>query len=167
MEENVAEKDGSNGSVLINLGIEDVNNDLEENFEIGSLEDLFEGEDIADDAKKAGGEDMIDVEEMFTAADNSVEKADNDSEENVANDTATVADESKAGDEAAEEEEPSQGDAGSANDGGGIEVVNYDQEENFENGSLEDASTNDVGGTAIFDSIDLVRQAVEFLTVSR
>ena len=128
--QDVAEKNGDGGSALINLGSEDVNNDLEENFEMGSLEDLFEGEeeDDAEDAKKAGEQ----LEEMFAAAENSFEKADNDSREDVTNDTTT--DVSEAGEEFGEEDdEPSQG---------------------------------DVGGTAIFDSIDLVRQAVEFLTVS-
>ena len=121
--QDVAEKDGDDGS-------EDVNNDLEENFEMGSLEDIFEGEeeDDAEDAKKAGEQ----LEEMFAAAENSFEKADNDSREDVTN--ATTTDVSEAGEEFGEEDdEPSQG---------------------------------DVGGTAIFDSIDLVRQAVEFLTVS-
>ena len=128
--QDVAEKDGDDGSALINLGSEDVNNDLEENFEMGSLEDLFEGEeeDDAEDAKKAGEQ----LEEMFAAAENSFEKADNDSREDVTNDTTT--DVSEAGEEFGEED--------------------------------DEASQGDVGGTAIFDSIDLVRQAVEFLTVS-
>ena len=137
--EDVAERDEGDGSARSNLGIEDVKNDLDENFEIGSLEDLFEGEEeeIVDDAKKA------DLEEMFASADNSIEKADDDSKEDVTNDTAT--DEPEVGEEAVEDDEPSQGDADAAND--------------------VDGANNDVGGTAIFDSIDLVRQAVEFLTV--
>ena len=129
--QDVAEKYGDDGSALINLGSEDVNNDLEENFEMGSLEDLFEGEeeeDNAEDAKKAGEQ----LEEMFAAAENSFEKADNDSREDVTN--ATTTDVSEAGEEFGEED--------------------------------DEVSQGDVGGTAIFDSIDLVRQAVEFLTVS-
>jgi len=114
-----------------NLSIEDVSNELEENFEFGSLEDE-ELEDSADESMKTG-EDMVDLEEIFTAAD-SVEKADNDSIENITDGTNTK--ESK--------------------DGSGEEAVEG-----------EDGSANDVGGTAIFDSIDLVRQAVEFLTVSK
>jgi len=123
-----------------NLSIEDVENELEENFEFGSLEDLVEDkeQDNANNAMKSG-EDLADLEEIFTAAD-SVEKADNDSRENVSNDTIVDESEGGSGEEAIGDDEPSQG---------------------------EDGSGNDVGGTAIFDSIDLVRQAVEFLTVSK
>ena len=121
-----------------NLSIEDVENELEENFEIGSLEDLVEDEEQEDSADEAMKAGE-DMEEIFTAAD-SIETADNDSEKNVTN--VTIPDESEGGtgEEAVEVDEPSQG---------------------------EDGSANDVGGTAIFDSIDLVRQAVEFLTVSK
>ena len=121
-----------------NLSIEDAENELEENFEIGSLEDLVEDEEQEDSADEAMKAGE-DMEEIFTAAD-SIETADNDSEKNVTN--VTIPDESEGGtgEEAVEVDEPSQGDVGSA---------------------------NDVGGTAIFDSIDLVRQAVEFLTVSK
>merc|ERR1712233_92142 len=71
-------KDGDDGS-------EDVNNDLEENFEMSSLEDLFEGEDSAEDSKKAGDEKRRDLEEMFATAENSIEKTDNDSREDATN----------------------------------------------------------------------------------
>ena len=120
-----------------NLSMEDVKNELEENFEFGSLEDE-ELEDSADESMKFG-EELADLEEIFTAAD-SIEKADDDSTENVSNDTIADESEGGSGEEAIGDDEPSQG---------------------------EDGSANDVGGTAIFDSIDLVRQAVEFLTVSK
>ena len=136
--QDVAEKDGDDGSALINLGKEDVNNDLEENFEMGSLEELFEGEE-KDSSAEDGGEETRDLEEMFAAAESSFEKADDDSKEDVSNDTTTDASVETDFEVSEEDDELNQGDAGSA---------------------------NDVGGSAIFDSIDLVRQAVEFLTVS-
>jgi len=135
-------KDGDDGS-------EDVNKDLEENFEMSSVEDLFEAEDrdnsAVEDSKKAGDEKRRDLEEMFATAENSIEKADNDSREDVTNGTTTDLSE----------------ELGVEND--------EDGEEDDEEDGVEDAepSQGDVGGTAIFDSIDLVRQAVEFLTVSK
>ena len=135
--QSVAEKDGEDeeGSEP-NRAIEDVNNDLEENFEIGSLEDVVEEEledaveeENVDDAKRAGEDTDVDLEEIFSTTD-SVESAD---------------------EEILELDE--------------LEVLSGEDALNDE--TSESGSSEDIGGSAIFDSIDLVRQAVEFLTVSK
>ena len=145
--QSVAEKDGEGeeGSEP-NRAIEDVNNDLEENFEIGfaledvveeeledvveeELEDAVEEENV-DDAKRAGEDTDVDLEEIFSTTD-SVESAD---EEILELDELEVL----SGEDALKDDETS-----------------------------ESGSSEDIGGSAIFDSIDLVRQAVEFLTVSK
>ena len=126
--QSVAEKDGEEeeGSEP-NRAIEDVNNDLEENFEIGfELEDVVEEENV-DDAKRAGEDTDVDLEEIFSTTD-SVESAD---EEILELDELEVL----SGEDALKDD--------------------------------ESGSSEDIGGSAIFDSIDLVRQAVEFLTVSK
>ena len=134
--QSVAEKDGEGeeGSEP-NRAIEDVNNDLEENFEIGSLEDVVEEEleDVVEeenvgDAKRAGEDTEVDPEEIFSTTD-SVESAD---------------------EEILELDE--------------LEVLSGEEDALKED---ESGSSEDIGGSAIFDSIDLVRQAVEFLTVSK
>ena len=127
--QSVAEKDGEGeeGSEP-NRAIEDVNNDLEENFEIGiALEDVVEEENV-DDAKRAGEDTDVDLEEIFSTTD-SVESAD---------------------EEILELDE--------------LEVLSGDEDALKDD---ESGSSEDIGGSAIFDSIDLVRQAVEFLTVSK
>ena len=150
--QSVAEKDGEDeeGSEP-NRAIEDVNNDLEENFEIGiALEDVVEeenedvveeeledvveeeledvvGEENVGDAKRAGEDTDVDLEEIFSTTD-SVESAD---EEILELDELEVL----SGEDALKDD--------------------------------ESGSSEDIGGSAIFDSIDLVRQAVEFLTVSK
>ena len=134
--QSVAEKDGEGeeGSEP-NRAIEDVNNDLEENFEIGSLEDVVEEEleDVVEeenvgDAKRAGEDTDVDLEEIFSTTD-SVESA---------NEEILELDE--------------------------LEVLSGEEDALKDD---ESGSSEDIGGSAIFDSIDLVRQAVEFLTVSK
>ena len=134
--QSVAGKDGEDeeGSEP-NRAIEDVNNDLEENFEIGSLEDVVEEEleDVVEeenvgDAKRAGEDTDVDLEEIFSTTD-SVESAD---------------------EEILELDE--------------LEVLSGEEDALKDD---ESGSSEDIGGSAIFDSIDLVRQAVEFLTVSK
>ena len=126
--QSVAEKDGEDEEgAEPNRAIEDVNNDLEENFEIGiALEDVVEEENVGD-AKRAGEDTDVDLEEIFSTTD-SVESAD---EEILELDELEVL----SGEDALKDD--------------------------------ESGSSEDIGGSAIFDSIDLVRQAVEFLTVSK
>ena len=138
--------------------------DLEVNFEITSIEDLveIEGNESAD-ATTAAEDEPLDMGEMFDMADN-IEEANEATEEEFEVSSSAEEDIAIHGSiESTEDDndQPSEDESDAGSGGEDIEELGQDFEEDG------DESSNAVGGTALFDSIDLMRQAVEFLTVTK
>ena len=142
-----------------------LDDDLEVNFEIASIEDLVEVEENESAESTTEAEDRpLDMGEMFDMFDNIEEANDeltgeefevsNSAEEEIAIHGSIESTEDD-NDQPTEDES----DAGIGDED--IEELGQDFEEDG------DESSNAVGGTALFDSIDLMRQAVEFLTVTK
>ena len=139
--------------------------DLEVNFEIASIEDLAEIEkNESANATKEAEDEPLDMGEMFDMADNIEEANDeltgeefevsNSAEEEIAIHGSIESTED-------DNDQPSEDESDAGSGGEDIEELGQDFEEEG------DESSNAVGGTALFDSIDLMRQAVEFLTVTK
>ena len=138
--------------------------DLEVNFEIASIEDLAEIEkNEGANATKEAEDEPLDMGEMFNMAEN-IEEANEPTEEEF--EVSSSAEEEIAihgSIESMEDDndQPTEDESDAGSGGEDIEELGQDFEEDG------DESSNAVGGTALFDSIDLMRQAVEFLTVTK
>ena len=138
--------------------------DLEVNFEIASIEDLAEIEkNESANATKEAEDEPLDMGEMLNMAEN-VEEANEPTEEEF--EVSSSAEEEVAihgSIESMEDDndQPSEDESDAGIGDEDIEELGQDFEEEG------DESSNAVGGTALFDSIDLMRQAVEFLTVTK
>ena len=142
-----------------------LDDDLEVNFEIASIEDLVEIEENESAESTTEAEDRpLDMGEMFDMFDNIEEANDeltgeefevsNSAEEEIAIHGSIESTED-------DNDQPSEDESDAGSGGEDIEELGQDFEEEG------DESSNAVGGTALFDSIDLMRQAVEFLTVTK
>ena len=134
------------------------------NFEIASIEDLVEIEETESAEATAEAEHgPLDMGEMFEMADN-IEEANELTEEEF--EVSSSAEEEVAIHGSIESMEddndrPTEDESDAGSGGEDIEELGQDFEEEG------DESSSAVGGTALFDSIDLMRQAVEFLTVTK
>ena len=142
----------------------DLGDELEVNFEIASIEDLVKIEkNESAEATNEAEDEPLDMGEMFNMADN-IEEANEPTEEEF--EVSSSAEEEVAihgNIEIMEDDNdrPSEDESDAGSGGEDIEELGQDFEEEG------DESSNVVGGTALFDSIDLMRQAVEFLTVTK
>ena len=152
----------------------DLGDDLEVNFEIASIEDLVEIEkNESAEATKEAEDEPLDMGEMFNMADNIEEANELTGEEFEVSSSAEEEIAIHGSIESMEDDNdrPTEDESDAGSGGEDIEELGQDFEDieelgqDFEEGG--DESSNAVGGTALFDSIDLMRQAVEFLTVTK